>query len=874
MAAPVEPQRHEDINNISNSNNDNKSKHNNNDEAEEDDEAVAASLSRSLARHLNALGDESRPARRRALDALVRETLGRERPLSGGAVRAALDASLLRPALRCLVRDQAESCREVAARLLAGCLGATSRPEEALPYVVAAVVGRLAAGGDGGGGGEPSEELRLALVRLLSLAVSRCDPAAVTPHGEELVRALRSCIVDPFPEVKKESCRFASQLAASLPEHFHMYSEQLIKPLMQTLTHQHSRVRVAAVLTTGAVVRYGNNKSVNDALPHLAQRLFDDASTVRQAVTDVVGTWLLELPDRYSFFHKLIPLLLSSLSDEMPDVRNSATEYWKRVGQQWEHENEEDLKDKMDFELPPSSLYPAGVERPCLGCRELVQRNLSRVLPAVARDAGDWVVGTRTKASQLLVWLMVHAEDHATQHAELLVATLHRACADDEPQVVNNAVRSAELLGAFVNPEVFCKLALPALHRSPSPSHLAPISAFIRGSSAELLAPHVASIADALAHPDVAQASEKVVYHQELVTCVQALVSTCGEQCRNVTFQLLQLLLSSSALCGESSLQAQVQEATRGLTTAAGFEGPAALLRAHMRPLLAWLGGSSQQWTSHAVERLIFDTLLFQAGPMVGEFLPEVMPIFRDLLQPNKEPELRLKVFAVLSKLLLNAQETVNSQGQFAGFLQELIKAMIVPNLVWHAGRTAAAIRTTAVSCLWALLHGGMVTPEQASAVSGELLPQAVAVLDEDSKTSRLLACRALRIVLQLLSEKGCDADALNKIYPEVLKRLDDASDEVRIAAARCFSAWFGCVGGDYDRGLYRAHLEFLYRGLLVHLDDPDAGIQAAVLDVLKQGGRVSPELLQQEVEAVKHKHRSPLHCDALVQHLQHLTST
>lgn len=41
---------------------------------------------------------------------------------------------------------------------------------------------------------------------------------------------------------------------------------------------------------------------------------------VRQAVTRVVGGWLLELRDRYSFFHKLIPLLLSSLEDEMPHI--------------------------------------------------------------------------------------------------------------------------------------------------------------------------------------------------------------------------------------------------------------------------------------------------------------------------------------------------------------------------------------------------------------------------------------------------------------------------------------------------------------------------------------------------------------------------
>lgn len=41
---------------------------------------------------------------------------------------------------------------------------------------------------------------------------------------------------------------------------------------------------------------------------------------VRLAVTCVVGDWLLELRDRYSFFPKLIPLLLSSLDDEMPEI--------------------------------------------------------------------------------------------------------------------------------------------------------------------------------------------------------------------------------------------------------------------------------------------------------------------------------------------------------------------------------------------------------------------------------------------------------------------------------------------------------------------------------------------------------------------------
>lgn len=42
---------------------------------------------------------------------------------------------------------------------------------------------------------------------------------------------------------------------------------------------------------------------------------------VRKMVTAVVGDWLLHLRDRYSYFAKLIPLLLSGISDEIPEIR-------------------------------------------------------------------------------------------------------------------------------------------------------------------------------------------------------------------------------------------------------------------------------------------------------------------------------------------------------------------------------------------------------------------------------------------------------------------------------------------------------------------------------------------------------------------------
>lgn len=65
---------------------------------------------------------------------------------------------------------------------------------------------------------------------------------------------------------------------------------------------------------------------------HLAQRMFDQSPIVRMAVTKVVGGWLLDLADRYSFHHKLIPLLLSSIIDEQPQIQELGATLWHDVG--------------------------------------------------------------------------------------------------------------------------------------------------------------------------------------------------------------------------------------------------------------------------------------------------------------------------------------------------------------------------------------------------------------------------------------------------------------------------------------------------------------------------------------------------------------
>lgn len=86
-------------------------------------------------------------------------------------------------------------------------------------------------------------------------------------------------------------------------------------------------------------------------------------------------------------------------------------------------------------------LFYCLVTRPNLGCRELVKRNLIRILPAIRNDLTDWVVSGRVKASQLLVILTWQAEDSITQHLEDTLQVCSKASVDDE-QIVREQVKS------------------------------------------------------------------------------------------------------------------------------------------------------------------------------------------------------------------------------------------------------------------------------------------------------------------------------------------------------------------------------------------------------------------------------------------------
>lgn len=245
--------------------------------------------------------------------------------------------------------------------------------------------------------------------------------------------------------------------------------------------------------------------------------------------------------------------------------------------------------------------------------------------------------------------------------------------------------------------------------------------------------------------------------------------------------------------------------------------------------------------------------------------MPGIYSIFRDCTTKEKDPELRMSMFTLLGRLLREAPVTSEAAQQFSVYSVDIIKEIIIPNLEWRAGRTAGSVRCAAISSLWALLRSDLLTSKQLKQVQEELMAQLVSTLDDDNCATRLVTCNCFNFILKAGGKECFGPDELHKLYIELLKRLDDSSDELRIAVTNTFSTFFSLIPEDYDKQLYKAHLQALYRGLLIHLDDPNTVIQEAVYKVLEVAGKIHPEYLCEHIENVKHKHRSSLYCDKLL---------
>lgn len=262
--------------------------------------------------------NQDRMLRQRALKELL-EFCGAEANLTSENAMEIFDSTYL-----CLIKcysDKFEMCRSLSCSIVSELLKFLEQNDYYLSLLVPVIAKRLAVQDVV----EESEEMRLQLLKQLNFIITKYQDLNTTgtvrekADGEDrllkpyndIVDILKASLTDAYPAVLKEACEVINVTAIASPS-FHYRAETLADPLMRLLKHRQSPIRIAAVEALGVVAL--NIHSNSDLLKHIFKELspvvMDSTPFVRREVGRAGCLFLMKLRDRYSFFERILPLVL------------------------------------------------------------------------------------------------------------------------------------------------------------------------------------------------------------------------------------------------------------------------------------------------------------------------------------------------------------------------------------------------------------------------------------------------------------------------------------------------------------------------------------------------------------------------------------
>ncbi|KAJ3296291.1 HEAT repeat-containing protein 2 [Borealophlyctis nickersoniae] len=879
-------------------------------------------LLQSLQRDVNILGEQTsdRAAKRRSLERIRRETVDRRSGPLDPRLASAVFAALVKPLLRCFA-DSVEKCRELSVGLVMSFAKAMDDVTPFLAYIVPVVESRL---------GQPelvetAEEIRLLLVSLLVELVTLSGPGFGS-FVEGTAKILSRALSDPFPDVKKESCKLVMELSKKNARPLSYHGTAIVKALVPSLQHRHSSVRTIGLQGLRTAIEV-DASGLDDASDVLYSLTLDKAQSVRETLYVTAGEWLLKLPDRYSIGYKILPLLLSGMTDELPKLQKLCQKYMDDVGALYEQEWESRVKDELDYADKSS-------DRPRVGARHAARDHTQKIVNKMVEGMSDWNADTRAKSAQILATFLLYVEDQITGYTGVILPILYKILAGDDAHVMSEAVRVAELLGRYVDPDVYIELVTPQIRTGGGGSTqfrigcLRVLGGLVRGArqADTRLRRYLPALADLLNERELAQ-NENVVLLSEVASVASEVVGKVpsvtvapGPTEENAgigregygLFVLLAQLLSvggNDRIPGYLDLKTKALEALQRLAEAYGLPSTQSLYALHFDTVITNLANSQPQWTRYSAERLLLDTVLRESGPLVGKRLETVLPILGGMAGIERDFEVREGALNILLAHLESPTASINSTGDLPNHSFSLLKDIVITTGVWKPGRKAATLRDLAIKTLLGLVRGGgdesgkVIGLLNADVVQNvldkELLPILVGTLEDDEGPTRVATLKVFETLLE--SSVKFDATHFKTIYPEFLKRLDDAHDEIRIETGHAWKSFFVAVkrwggrmaplraavgagggisvlvdaagnvvpeGGTLvEIGLDDVHWITIVKGMAVHMDDTNPKVQESVCKALQEGVSVVPaEVLRAQLTTVRGRHRNPVYIDSILE--------
>ncbi|KAL9550267.1 hypothetical protein PS6_005649 [Mucor atramentarius] len=289
-----------------------------------------------ISSHLSIFEDAStreRPAKRRAMEAVKRETL-HVKNRADASTAAIQVLKHLEDSLFMCSNSAIESVREQTVDILKRCERG-SIPNSIVDSLLQHVQERLKV--------ETTEEVRDAWMLLCATLLSKLTPAKIpVKTGELFMDVMDVAGNDPYSEIQKQCAILIVLYAKDQPKSVDYACEKMVRLILPMLLHKHTAVRVKgikameAVLTAspkGLHLLFEYNEQL-DRQPVVPSLIYDNSALVRDNLFIVLGSLLCSWSprDRYQYGERILPIILSGTLDDLPSVQSTCKASLSNVG--------------------------------------------------------------------------------------------------------------------------------------------------------------------------------------------------------------------------------------------------------------------------------------------------------------------------------------------------------------------------------------------------------------------------------------------------------------------------------------------------------------------------------------------------------------
>lgn len=178
-----------------------------------------------------------------------------------------------------------------------------------------------------------------------------------------------------------------------------------------------------------------------------------------------------------------------------------------------------------------------------------------------------------------------------------------------------------------------------------------------------------------------------------------------------------------------------------------------------------------EKWDKNTPERFIFDMLVRRAFTAVVDYWEDILMIIAANIEGTKDFELRMDMLNLTEHFL----KTEELHSTIIFYSEIIIKMILIPSMVWRSGKPNSRIRKGSVICMIRVIEQRLIEKEKMYTLFTPLFNTLKNCLDDDWANDLRYASVVLMKNAISYNEDEFDREDYQKIYPELLKRMDDA---------------------------------------------------------------------------------------------------